>query len=794
MSVVLPPAGAKTLGRFQLRRLLGRGAQASVWLAHDPRLEREVAVKLLAIDSDTDDLNEWLDEARAVSRLSHPNIVPVFEADQHQGRPYLVFEFVDGVTLAEALRNKPRPGARPAVETMVGIVEAVAVAHAQGIVHRDLKPSNVLIGKDGRARVMDFGIAARVSGGGDGRIVGTPGYISPEAARGQAPLPQMDVFSAGLMLAEMLCGMPLIRERQVMVALARVQQQDLSLPRDVEIDDGLRAIVQRALSRDLSQRYEDGAALGAALSAWLQGGVAPEVQAPSGHGTVDFLLRRMRLKSDFPALGASVARIQRAATSESESLASLSTEILRDVALTNKLLRLVNSAKFSHAGGGSITTVSRAAALIGFAGVRNLALSLVLLEHMQDKNHASQMREEFLRALMAGTLAAGLAAMAREGEEVFIGTMFQNLGRMLTEFYFPEEARHIRQQARDASAPALETAAAQVLGIGFEELGVGIARSWGLPESLQKCMRVPEGDPPSRAAEHGVERMRWLGRASNALADALLLADPVERSRGLEATAQAHAAALGVSAKDILGAAAAAQVKLTEMAHAMGVQIGPSSPARRLLAPTAEIPANADAAADPDAPTIALAPPAAVAVDAAVVSDKLTAGIQSITGCLASDDFRLNEVLRMVLETMLAALGARRIVFCLRDPRIDMLTGRFGLGADVDRISKAFKIPLDPRASKGVDLFGAICQKGADTLISDSTTGSIGSRLPAWYREQVNAPWFLLLPMSMRSAPFGLIYADADRPNAIMLGEKELSLLRTLRNQAVMAFKQADRS
>jgi len=791
MSVVLPPPGAKTLGRFQLRRLLGKGAQASVWLAYDPRLEREVAVKLLAIDADEADLSEWLDEARAVSRLSHPNIVPVFEADQHQGRPYLVFEFVDGVTLAEALRTRPKPSARAAVETMLGIVEAVAVAHDDGIVHRDLKPSNVLVGKDGRARVMDFGIAARVSGGGDGRIVGTPGYISPEAARGQAPLPQMDVFSAGLMLAEMLAGRPLLRERDVMAALMRVQEQDLTLPEDTVVDDVLRTIVQRALARDLALRYEHAGALRDALSAWLKGTVVQEAPASAGHGTVDFLLRRMRHKADFPALGSSVARIQQAATSESESLSSLTSEILRDVALTNKLLRMVNSAHFSHAGGGSITTVSRAVALIGFAGVRNMALSLVLLEHMQDKGHASQMREEFLRALMAGTLAAGLAAMAREGEEVFIGAMFQNLGRMLTEYYFPEEAQQIRRQARDASGPAIEAAAVRVLGIGFEELGVGIAKSWGLPELLQRCMRVPDTDPPSRPVERGLERMRWLGRSANALADVLLLADPAERARSLESHASTYAPALGVSAKEILAAATSAQVKLGEFARTMGIHVGPTSPARRLFGEARETAAGPDTAA-PDAATLVLEA-AGPALDPGAVSDLLTAGIHSVTSSLAGDDFRLNEVLRMVLDTMQKALGARRIVFCLRDPRTDCLTGRFGLGEDVDRVCKAFKVPLDALGAKGVDLFGAICRKGADTLIADATSGTVGSRLPPWFRQEVAAPWFLLLPLTMRNAPFGLIYADAARPNAITLGEKELSLLKTLRNQAVMAFRQAER-
>ena len=141
----------------------------------------------------------------------------------------------------------------------------------------------------------------------------------------------------------------------------------------------------------------------------------------------------------------------------------------------------------------------------------------------------------------------------------------------------------------------------------------------------------------------------------------------------------------------------------------------------------------------------------------------------------------------MILETMFRALGFRRIVFCLRDPKTHTLTGRFGLGDGAEAVAACFKVPL----SASADLFTAVCVKGADTLITDATAPQIAARLPAWYRQQVNAPAFLLLPMLMKGAPFALIYADKAQPGGIALGEKELSLLRTLRNQAVMAFKTA---
>ncbi|HWH80923.1 MAG TPA: protein kinase [Burkholderiaceae bacterium] len=795
------------VGRFELRRVLGEGAQATVWLGFDRRLEREVAVKLLraAAAADPITVNEWLSEARSVSRLTHPNIVPVFEADTHAGQAYLVFEYVPGPTLAQHLKAR---GALPAVEAcsmMLGVLDALQAAHAAGIVHRDLKPSNILVDATGRARVMDFGIAARLHDTGKlDQIVGTPGYMSPEATQGGLPSAAMDVFSAGIVLTEMLSGDKLIKERDPFRAMHRIANTDLALPDSLssEVDDALRAVLRRALARDPARRWPDAAALRAALQAWLMPAPAADdaAGAPGQNGTLDFLLRRMRHKSDFPALSDSVARIQRVANSENESLASLSSEILKDVALTNKLLRLVNTANFSGAGG-NISTVSRAVAVIGFAGIRNLAMSLVLLEHMHDKAHANQLKEAFLRALMAGMLASELGGLARAGEEAFLGAMFQNLGRLLTEYYFPDEARQVRgivaaASQQGAAAVGEESAAVSVLGLSFEALGLGVAKAWGLPATLQGCMRKPIGEPPARVPQDATERLRWVGSAANQITDALLRAEPEQAKARVAEVAKRHARTLGVGAEAIQAAAETAQQRLVQMAETMNLQVGPGSAARRLFAPAAALgaaggAAGAPAAREPDS-LVPHALQATITLESQTLrtpqenaAEVLAAGIQDITNTMV-EDFRLNDVLRMILETMYRALGFRRVVFCLRDAKTETITGRFGLGDGAENVAAKIKVPL----KAGGDLFGAVCIKGADTLITDATVAHIAARLPLWYREHVNAPAFLLLPMQMKGAPFALIYADKAQPGGIALGDKELSLLRTLRNQAVMAFKQ----
>jgi serine/threonine protein kinase len=805
-AAALAPRQGRRIGRFVLREELGRGAQATVWLAHDERLERDVALKLLSPEADTLAVTQWLHEARAVSRLSHPNIVPVFEADEHAGQPYLVFELVRGRTLADALRRNGAMAQRDAGNLMVGVLDALRTAHEQGIIHRDLKPSNILLDAQGRARVMDFGIAARVAEAGDGRIVGTPGYMSPEAAQGLPPTPQMDVFSAGMLLAEMLTGKGLVRERDPYTALHRVINEDLQLPNSVQADDGLRAVVQRAIARDPALRFGTVAAMRDALQAWLEPQAAGEGGSATSSGTLDFLLRRMRHKSDFPTLSDSVVRIQRIATSDKENLNSLANEILKDVALTNKLLRMVNTVHFSSAGGGSISTVSRAVALVGFAGIRNMALSLVLIEHMKDKGHANRLREEFLRSLMAGQLASELTPLARDSEEAFLGAMFHNLGRLLTEYYFAEEAQAIREQVQsasarpDAAAPSVDSIAERVLGIGFEQLGLGVARSWGLPDSLQRCMRKTSGDPPTRAVDRGTERLRWLASAANEIAEVVLRVDPEHAAAKIDGIGERYCKALGISLKDLQSAVVTARGKLAQLAPAMGLQM-PAATAKRLQNKGADAPAARDAV-DSLSPyelhaTIPLSgqglgtvsEAATMVISPERIAEVLAAGIQDITNTMAGEHFRLNEVLRMILETMYRAMGFQRVIFCLREPKAEALLGRFGLGAQADVVSRAFRIDLKRNATP--DLLAAVCIKNADTLIADARAPHIAQRLPAWYCKEVNAASFLLLPMVMKGAPFALIYGDKSESGALALSERELALLRTLRNQAVMAFRQA---
>ncbi len=815
------------LGRFQLQQVLGRGAQAGVWLAHDPRLQRDVALKVLHAPrqgQQPDHAAQWLQEARHLSRLVHPHIVTLYEADVWDGRAGLVLEWVNGPSLAQRLAKDGALAPLEAVRLMGQVLDALQHAHAQGVVHRDLKPSNILLDANGAAKVTDFGIAAQLSSdtappqtGKPLGVEGTPNYLSPEAAAGQAPQPAHDVFAAGLVLAEMLLGKPLLAESDPYRAVYRVAHEDLLLPQDPAhpLDDGLRAVVQRALARNPAQRWLSAADMAKALRDWdaAQQGSAGAADA-SSKVALEFLLRRMRRTSDFPAMSAQIMRVQSMASSDSESLNNLTTEILKDVALTNKLLRLVNSAHYSHVGAGHINTVSRAVSLIGYGGIRNVAMSLVLLDHMENKAHADQLKSEFVRALLAGGLAADLCSGQRGSEEVFIGAMLQNLGRMLTEFYLPDEAQQIRQilSASLADTPANQRhkredqAAQSVLGMGFGALAEGVAATWGLPDSMQRLMRHSDAPPPARATTDANARLHLVTQAANAMADVFLHAADGELEAQLLAVGRQYAPGLGSPSSELVQIAHTARHKLSVTARAIGLYAPPKSPAARLLRheaaadntasttasaelPMHELTANASTAMPPSLPPQATA--AQVAAEAAhmqtdATSSLLATGIQDITHAMV-DDFKLNDVLRMVLETMYRAMNFRQVLFCLKDGRSGVLQGRFGLGEKAAESAKVFRVVL----SEPNNLFAAVCNKGVDTLIHDASADKVARALPGWYHQHIHAQAFMLLPLTLRGQPLGLIYADRLQADGIVLDDKGLSLLKTLRNQAVMAFKQS---
>jgi serine/threonine-protein kinase len=260
--------GMQLNGRYRLDAQIGAGGMSTVYRAFDSVLERRVAVKLMhrEIAADTDQLERFRREARSVAQLSHPHIVGVIDAGEEDGRPYIVFEYVEGETLKDRIRRMGRLPVDEAIAYAIEIARALGAAHARHIVHRDVKPQNVLIDEEGSAKVTDFGIARSLDEEGltaDGRVLGTTDYVSPEQALGHDVNGQSDIYSLGIVLYEMLVGdVPFHGENQVAVAMKHVREDlpDVQTRRP-DVSAGLAAILDRMTDKHLEHRYPDAGTL-----------------------------------------------------------------------------------------------------------------------------------------------------------------------------------------------------------------------------------------------------------------------------------------------------------------------------------------------------------------------------------------------------------------------------------------------------------------------------------------------------------------------------------------------------
>ena len=284
------------LGPYEIVAPLGAGGMGEVYRAKDTRLGRDVALKILpeSFAREADRLRRFEQEARAVAALNHPNILAVFDIGQHDGSPFLVSELLEGDTLRAALDDSALPQ-RKTIEYGVQIAHGLAAAHEKGIVHRDLKPENIFITRDGRIKILDFGLAklAQTAGSGTdeptltsahtavGVVLGTASYMAPEQVRGETAGPRTDIFAFGAVLYEMLSGIRAFRRdtaAETMTAVLKDDPPELSGTNRL-VSPTLERIVRRCLEKSPDQRFQSARDLSFALSAFS--GTETSIAAPA---------------------------------------------------------------------------------------------------------------------------------------------------------------------------------------------------------------------------------------------------------------------------------------------------------------------------------------------------------------------------------------------------------------------------------------------------------------------------------------------------------------------------------
>ncbi len=570
-----------TIGRYEVIRSVGKGAQGAVYLGRDPKLDRLVAIKVMtAHDSNLACTVEdgVLLEGRISSKLTHPNIIPVYDAGECDVGPFLVFEFVEGDTLAANLKSEGPLSVEKAAPMISAILKAVSTAHAADILHLDLNPRNVLIDKDGVPRVMDFGLARFFS---QARApsefaTGTLRYMAPEHFLGQPLGPYTDVFALGSTFYEIITGEQLMAGTKMEVIRDRIIDGiiDMAPLNEDPHGEAFARFLAGALEPKQDGRYADCTAMKEAFDLFLsEAGLSDRAEAgASNHSTVDFLLRRMQRTGDFPTISSTLSDINRLTGDGPDANAEkLANVILRDFSLTSKLLKLVNSS-FYGARATEITNISDAVVLLGVDQVRMTANSLTFFGAM--KGDSAILKDSMTKSFLAGLISRHLAKRGnlRGAEEAFICGMCQNLGENLVIFYFPDEFDAITELQQDKQMEK-GAAARGVLGVDYADLGAAVANTWNLPQSIIESIRgVPPG--PIALPEGEDEQLRNLAVFANTLCELVVSADG---DASLDALLERFAPSVELEAEYVAKLIGAAFEKLRQYAPIFEINVASSN-------------------------------------------------------------------------------------------------------------------------------------------------------------------------------------------------------------------------
>lgn len=510
------------------------------------------------------------------------------------------------------------------------------------------------------------------------------------------------------------------------------------------------------------------------------------------------LMQRIAKQADFASMKDSARLMQKISRNENAHASALSGAISEDVAMTAKLLRLVNAAFYSSAGGGSITSLQRAVALMGFQTIGMMANSLMLFDRLPKGADGNRLRREFGRAQLAALLAHQFCNRAKQLEGSYLAALFQNLGGMLGGLHFPEDLQDFetKLQARGLSEGQREWMDARDLlardhwGMDIEDIAIDVAKQWGWPETVRNGMRRLQASSAERAASPE-EYQRVLCTAANALAADLLglpcSGTAEERALARRACVERFAAEMAVplslNPEPLPDEVEGVQQVWDELAQTLGFGPVAAVPAPAKDAKQADLaakPAGAATAAKPAAPRPAAA---ALPVNPAV-AESLSNALETLSAMVVAGA-PAGQLLQLCMKQMHEALGLRRVIVCLRDASGACLKGTMGVGERAMALAPVFQIPLRPPA----ELFGLLSSKGADTLISDTADPVISQRLPAWFRNHIQAGTFVLLPLVAGGQVLGAFYGDKADAGSLQISERELTLLKTLRNQVVMALR-----
>lgn len=770
-----------TIGRYQPKKKIGSGSQGTVYLCLDPQLKRKVAIKLLNkpfMGGETD-AAAFEREAEALGKFQHQNIVTVYDVGQFKGRPYIVFEYIQGQLLSDLI-SQGKMALPRVMEFMTGIVEGVSKAHKAGVVHRDLKPQNIIINGDGLAKIMDFGIALLVDGQEKSEsLVGTPRYMAPEYIRQQLVSPSIDVFSLGAIFYEMLTGKQAFVGKTTSDVLARVLMGPPKPPSNLNdlADDVIDGMCLKSLAANSADRYQDADKFLDVLKTYQKD--HQEIVSVDGQGkaTLEFLYRRMQRKKDFPALADSIRTINELQANSEKDAEKVAAIIVNDFALTNKILKVVNSAYYGSFSG-KISTISRAIVVLGVDNMRSMAASLIFFDHMSDRSVARKLKHQMASSLFRAIFAQEFTSSSgmKGVEESFLCAMFYELGSALVTYYLPEEDKEIELLMAKGNHTESEVTM-QVMGVTYEDVGAFVARQWNFPEMIVHSMEKPEPGKPADP-ETDDDKYRLITHLADKATTILSEGGSIDDVKKVVSRYE-----------DVLPVKMNVVEEMVENARAQFAVIAEKlvndKPVDNYVMKLQGMIAGEDKASEDNSSSINLD---SVLNDDEDASDEFNAeailsqGLQEATNIILETG-DVSQVFNTVLETLYRAMTFRRVFLCLK--KGNCYSARLGFGEDIKESISSFKLTLDGQKN----VFSVALEKSVDVYIADVNDKKIRSDLPKWFFRETDAGSFVLFPLKLKGNSIGFIYGEYARANEMVLESKTFNLIKSLRNQMIMALR-----
>ncbi len=552
-----PAAPMRRFGRFELRQLLGKSTRSMMWLVFDAKLDQELMLCMPRVaPNSAAAIEHWIKTATAGARVVHPNLAHVVEVGQVEKWPYMAYDRALGETLDERLARQPTPLPLEAADWVCQYLEGLAFAHEAGHAHRDVQCATLIISPTNQVRVLGLEAAQEV-------FPATADFNSV-TRRAMRDAAAEDILCVGLMLHRILTARPVLEQADLHLVVQQMQPTGHELVRmgwetPHPIPEPLRAICNRATDRQERQRYHIARSFLRALDGW---------RTSAGHdeeGPIALLIDKLQRIGHLPSTSSALQRAGQSAAMDRQHTSALATLVMQDMALALELLRRVNNAlkQSGAAVDGTVLNMQRAIAMLGMEGVSQAARSLKPWPGPLNEMQAAMLQSLMKRVHRAGQIAQALRPAGYDAEVVYLITVMQNLGRLLLQYHFPDDAQQIRQLMQPPEPTAdqphpvgmsEQAAAFAVMGCDLESIGAAVAKHWSLGEELLHMMRRQSPTAALRGSAHGKESdnevLRLTCSLANELVDALMQPE-AKRMAGVEVATKRYARTLGLGLKDI---------------------------------------------------------------------------------------------------------------------------------------------------------------------------------------------------------------------------------------------------